>query len=103
MRPLGWTTASPASADPQSTIPTGGIPRVPPIDRGAASAAFITAKSKTAISTDPLARIPVFGKDMNRLADQADGGHFRTVADAVAVFAILLEQFFGGLSVQWCH
>jgi hypothetical protein len=60
-------------------------------------------KSKAAITADQLVRVALHGNDMNRFADQADGGHFRAVSDAIPVFSILFVQLPGCVPVKSIH
>ena len=40
---------------------------------------------------------------MDRLADQADGGHLRAIADAIPILAVVFKKFFGGILVKGFH
>jgi hypothetical protein len=97
------TATYPTGADSPSALPATGVPRISPIDGFTARLAFITVKGKSAIATDQHMVIPALGNDMDRAADQADRCHFRLVSDAVAVLAIMIEQFAGRILVKGLH
>ena len=98
-----WTATYPTGADSPSALPATGVLRIPPIDGFTANFAFITVKGKATIATDQHMIIPAFGNDMDRTADQADRCHFRIVSDAVAVLAVMIEQFDGRILVKELH
>ena len=62
-------------------------------------------EGEPAVATDKLMLVADLGDDVNRAANQADRCHLRLVPDAVAVVAIVIEQFFRRIPVksfQYC-